>query len=127
MEMFAPVSNLIAKQNDPGTYGVRQQQANAPKMQAASNVSKNGSASIVDDVVSISEDAKKMASKDLVKLSGSIKINNNRIKYSLTNSNDLVITIIDKKSNEVVRQIPAEEMIKIKEMLSKVLEEEVEI
>ena len=78
-------------------------------------------------MVSISENAQNKANKDFVKPSGSIEINNNRIKYSLTKNNDLVIQIIDKKSNEVVRQIPPEEMIKIKEILAKVLEQNLEV
>ena len=127
MSIFAQVSGLTPKENNT-TYNVRQQQTNASKTKASHNTStKYGSASEIVDVVSISENAKKMIAKSYDKSSGSIEINNRRIKYSLTENNDLIIKIIDKKSDEVIRQIPPEEMVKIKEMLAKILEQELEV
>lgn len=127
MDMFAQVSNLTPKQNFPETNGVGPQQANAPKVQKLSNASKSGSAKEIDDVVSISKNAANMANKNSGKSLGSFEINNHRINYSLTENNDLVIKIIDKDSNEVIRQIPPEELVKIKEILAKILEQEVEV
>lgn len=127
MDIFAEVSNSMPKQDYSGTNSVKPQQANAPKMQTSNNASKNGSVNKKVDVVSISKNAQNKASKDFVKSSGSIEINNHRVKYSLTKNNDLVIQIIDKKSNEVVRQIPPEEMVKIREILAKILEQELQV
>lgn len=127
MDMFTQVSNLTPKQNFPETNGVGPQQVNAPKIQESSNASKNGSAKEIDDVVSISKNAVNMANKNSGKSSGSFEINNHRINYSLTENNDLVIKIIDKNSDEVIRQIPPEELVKIKEILAKILEQEVEV
>lgn len=121
-----PLSNVVPKQNYTGTSGVGQQKKNAFKTQSSDNTSQYGPAGEIDDVVLISENAQRKVSKDFVKSSGSIEISNNRIKYSLTKNNDLVIEIIDKKTNEVVRQIPPEELVKIKEILAKVLEQEIE-
>ncbi|MEE9165112.1 MAG: hypothetical protein V3U15_02495 [Nitrospinota bacterium] len=83
MDIFTQVSNLMPKQNYHGTNGVGQQQVNTSKIQPSNNASKHGSASEIDDVVSISGNAQNRASKDFAKSSGSIGINNNRIKYSL--------------------------------------------
>ncbi len=126
MNTVSEMSNAMPKQNFNGTYGIGEQLAKTSKVEPSSNASKEGSATEIIDVVSISENAQNKASKDFIKSSGSIEVNNNRIKYSLTKSDDLVIQIVDKKSNEVVRQIPPEELIKIKEMVSKALEENIE-
>ncbi len=76
-----------------------------------------------NDIVTISKEAKSVTENSNNKSSSPVILNNNRTSYSLTENNDLVIKIIDKNSNKVVRQIPQEEMIKIKQALLKALEQ----
>lgn len=121
MEIFNKISTLVSTQNyGPKNVGLL---GSSPKNPVSNNASNNKTTKANEDIVLISQNAKNAVNKSSQKSSDSFVINNNRISYSLTENNDLVIRIIDKDTKEIIRQIPPEEMIKIKEALQKALEQ----
>lgn len=121
MEIFDKISALVPTQNyGPKNVGLL---GSTPKNPVSNNASNNKTTKVNEDEVLISQNAKNAIEKNSQKSTGSIVVNNNRISYSLSENNDLVIRIIDKDSKEVIRQIPPEEMVKVKAALQKVLEQ----
>lgn len=97
--------------------------ATAPKNQVANTAYKADMPREIKEAVSISIEGKNAYKKNTGGNSGTININNHRVRYSLTENNDLIIEIIDKSTNQVKKQIPSEELLKIREALSEALAE----
>ena len=121
MEILSLASGVIPKQNFMGTRSTEAR--HDPKSSNSKNTFQSDPVEEAVDLVSISEKAESLVTEKTEKLGGSFEINNHRINYSLTENNDLVVKIIDRNSNEVVRQLPPEEMIKIKEAISDILKQ----
>jgi uncharacterized FlaG/YvyC family protein len=87
-----------------------------PKTQSSS--SSSGSKSIqtsepkgLDDKVDISSKAKVLVAN---KNDDQISTNNEQKKFTVTDNNDVVIQVIDQKTHKVVKSIPTEEQIQLK-------------
>jgi uncharacterized FlaG/YvyC family protein len=64
-----------------------------------------------DDAVNLSSDAQSLLTS---KLDEQTLLNNQQRKYSVTENNDVVLQVIDPKTQEVVKSIPTKEQIELK-------------
>ena len=87
-----------------------------PKTQSSSSSSKSKGVQIsepkgLDDKVNLSSKAKVLVEN---KNGVQISTNNEQKKFSVTDDNDVVIQVIDPKTQKVVKSIPTEEQIQLK-------------
>jgi uncharacterized FlaG/YvyC family protein len=89
-----------------------------PKPTASStrSVAEHSSAPI-RDTVSLSQDAQDLAQQDRTSSSKTISADIEKRKLSVTDNNDVVLEVIDQQTQEVVRTIPTEEQLQLRDAI----------
>ena len=97
--------------NSAGTPTVRPPKTQSPSSSSGSKAVQNSAPKQLDDKVDLSSKAKVFVNnKNGVQTS----TNNEQKKFSVTDDNDVVIQVIDPKTQKVVKSIPTEEQIRLK-------------
>lgn len=85
-----------------------------PKTNASSSRSAGGSASSsTGDTVSLSQEAQRLAQPDKATASAGSE----QRKFSVTDNNDVVLEVIDPQTQKVVRTVPSEEQLELRDAI----------
>ena len=89
-----------------------------PKPTASSSriVAKPSSA-LTRDTVSLSQDAKDLAQQDKASSSKTTSAGIEQRKLSVTDNNDVVLEVIDQQTQKVVRTVPSEEQLELRDAI----------
>lgn len=90
----------------------------APPPKTHSSSSSSGSKPVPSSEPETTEDSVSLSSRGQVlvdsKKSGQTSANNEQRKFSVTDHNDVVLQVIDSKTQKVVKSVPSEEEIQLK-------------
>ena len=97
--------------NSAGISPVKPHKTQPLSSSSESEINQTSEPKALDDKVDLSSTAKVLvANKNSVQIS----TNNEHKKFSVTDDNDVVIQVIDQKTHKVVKSIPTEEQIQLK-------------
>ena len=71
----------------------------------------------IRDTVSLSQDAQDLAQQDRTSSSKTTSADIEKRKLSVTDNNDVVLEVIDQQTQEVVRTIPTEEQLQLRDAI----------
>lgn len=95
-----------------------------PKPIASSSRSAAGSSpDPTGDTVNLSQEAQSLAQLDNASSSKTTSAGIEQRKFSVTDSNDVVLEIIDPQTQEVVRTVPSEEQLELRDAIRNQLDE----
>ena len=83
---------------------------------------KEHSSSSTEDIVSFSQDAKSLVQRDKVSSRKTTSTDVEQRKLSVTDNNDIVLEVIDAQTQKVVRTVPSEEQIELRNAISEELD-----
>ena len=92
----------------------------APKQKQvnSSPLSVKGSSSFPNqDTVNLSQEAQSLAQRDGASANTANYASSEQKKFSVTDNNDVVLEVIDPKTQEVVRTVPSEEELELKDAI----------
>ena len=90
----------------------------APKPKASSPPSvAEPSSSPTKDTVSLSQDAQSLAQQDKASSSKTTSAGIEQRKLSVTDNNDVVLEVIDPQTQKVVRSVPSEEQLELRDAI----------
>ena len=93
----------------------------APKPKATNSssrsVAETSSAPTGDDTVSFSQDAQDLAQQDKALSSKTTSAGIEQRKLSVTDNNDVVLEVIDQQTQKVVRSVPSEEQLELRDAI----------
>jgi len=69
------------------------------------------------DTVSLSKDGQGLAQPDKTSSSKTTSAGNEQRKFSVTDNNDIVLEVIDTQTQEVVRTVPSEEQLQLRDAI----------
>ena len=92
--------------------------AATPKPTASSSRSvAEPSSSPTGDTVNLSQDAQDLAQQDKASSSKTTSADNEQRKLSVTDNNDVVLEVIDQQTRKVVRTVPSEEQLELRDAI----------
>ena len=97
--------------NSAGIPPIRPSKAQSSSSSPVSKSVQTSEPKGLDDKVDLSSEAKVLVEN---KKGVQISTNNEQKKFSVTDNNDVVIQVIDQKTHKVVKSIPTEEQIELK-------------
>ena len=97
--------------NSAGIPSVTRPKTQPPSSSPGSEAIQTSKAKALDDKVDLSSNVQNLLKS---KKSSQASTNNEQKKFSITDSNDVVIQVIDPKTHQVVKSIPTEEQIQLK-------------
>jgi uncharacterized FlaG/YvyC family protein len=97
--------------NSAGIPPVQPSKTQSPSPSSRSEAIQTSEPKTLDDKVDLSSNVQNLLKS---KKSSQASTNNEQKKFSITDSNDVVIQVIDPKTHQVVKSIPTEEQIQLK-------------
>ncbi len=88
-----------------------------PKPIASSSSPAAKPSSTKGDTVSLSQEAQSLAQPDKASSSKTASAGSEQRKFSVTDNNDVVLEVIDPQTQEVVRTVPSEEQLELRDAI----------
>jgi uncharacterized FlaG/YvyC family protein len=99
----------------------------APKLKQVNSsppFKENSAPTSNQDIVNLSQEAQSLAQRDGASANTTNYAGNEQRKFSVTDNNDVVLEVIDRKTHEVVRTVPSREELELKEAIQNELDKD---